>query len=515
MTRQPSAPSPHFDIKMNFVDNLTTFTRPSSLLRLTPRSIRRLDLTQQTMAESVLQGRQRVCINIRGTKFETYQETLERFPDTLLGSQDKREPFYDTTKKEYYFDRDKVAFNYILFFYQSNGIISKPDDIPRELFNKELTFYELVEDETSATPDHFVVLSEHSFKDKIWDVLERPSSGSFAKCLANLSVLMIVLSTIIFCLETIPEARLIANSKVGYRNQNSIAKDAVFCQSVWRQDHKNDKLNLTLNGNTVNCTKLNKTDNDGGSSRADTQGSLTQGSDVWFIVESVFISFFTCEYLARVYSSPQRVQFIKSTLGIVDFIAIIPFYLTLILQHDYSNVTSFSVIRVTRIVRVMRVLKLSRYHKGLSILGRTITASSGQMKSLFLCVFLAVVLLASAIYYLESFQTNSPFKSIPATFWYVIITMTTVGYGDVTPKTVLGKLAGAACAFVGVVLLLCLPTPVFVSNFVQFYTEECCNDDKDGQSDSTEKLAKPRWADTEFKNMKYVTVKNSKVPRRN
>lgn len=492
---------------MNILDSASTCFITEDFI-LTPCSSRRNSFIQQKPEETMSNNKQRIRINVRGMKFETFKDTLEKFPDTLLGSPDKREQFYDKENQEYYFDRDKTAFDCILFFYQSNGIISKPDDISNKLFEEELMFYELVKNEIEAIPETFVNVPETSFRSKVWKILEFPGSSTFAKCLANLSVIMIVLSTIIFCIETLPsfEAKF-EDIQVRHNNQSILLKDTQLCQTSSVKDYEDkNHFNTVSTGITSNCTKLNKSSN----TRETRQNSTNHDFDVWFVLESIFISFFTCEYVARLYASPRRVHFVKSTLGIVDFIAIFPFYLTLILQHDYYNVTSFSVIRVTRIVRVMRVLKLSRYHKGLAILGRTISASSGQMKALFLCVFLTTVLFASVIYYVESYQKNSPFESIPATFWYVVITMTTVGYGDVTPRSPLGKLTGAACAFVGLILLLCLPTPVFVSNFVKFYLEECHSDDTRLMNETDPHSGKPQWADQDFKNMKYVTVKNSK-----
>lgn len=455
--------------------------------------------------------KQKICINVRGMKFETYKDTLEKFPDTLLGSPNKREQFYDRENMEYYFDRDRTAFNCILFFYQSNGIISKPDDIPNNVFNEELLFYELVKNQTPLSSEEIENVPTNSFRSTVWNILEFPNSSTFAKSVANVSVMMIVLSTIIFCVETVPSFGTKKTIQMWRYNPRVLNESEPPCQSnSMSVKHGENHVRFVLNGSSINCSRINKSDV---ASRTGKTWDSSAGHkfDIWFILESVFISFFTCEYIARLYSAPKRIRFMKSALGIVDFTAVLPFYLTLVVQHDYQNVTSFSVIRVTRIVRVMRVLKLSRYHRGLAILARTIKESSGQMKSLFLCLLLTIVLFASAIYYIESYNKSSPFESIPATFWYVVITMTTVGYGDVIPRTPLGKLMGAACAFIGLILLLCLPTPVFVSNFVRFYTEECGSEDtKSASKEDLSSNKQANWSRQGLKNVKYVTVKDSK-----
>ena len=134
--------------------------------------------------------------------------------------------------------------------------------------------------------------------------------------------------------------------------------------------------------------------------------------------------------------------------------------------------TPLSVLRVVRLVRVFRVFKLSRHSIGLQILGHTLRASVSELGMLVFFVLLGIILFSSAIFYAESAgdNVNSTFSSIPDAFWYSIVTMTTVGYGDKVPKTLVGKLIGSACAVTGV-LTISLPVPVIVSNFSFFYKQ--------------------------------------------
>uniref|UniRef100_A0A5S6QCD5 BTB domain-containing protein n=1 Tax=Trichuris muris TaxID=70415 RepID=A0A5S6QCD5_TRIMR len=372
-----------------------------------------------------------VTINISGMRFQTAASTLQRFPDTLLGNPEKCQKYYNKEMGEYFFDRHRSSFEAILYFYQSGGHLKRPEWIPVDVFIKELKFFEM----GAQVIEHFwqlegyrkqdiPLLPKHPFQRKVWQVMEHPDSSVCARVFAFFSVFVIAVSTLSFCLETLPELRQV--------------------------------INVTESG-------------DGMQDYA--EAGRFEIRNPFFVVEVICICWFTVEFIVRIISCPSKLEFCRSFLNVIDFIAILPFFVNLALSNESSSSMSFAVLRVLRLVRVFRIFKLSRHSRGLQILGRTFRASIQELFLLIFFLCIGLVLFSSAIYFAESGTKDSKFDSIPAAFWYVVVTMTTVGYGDLVPVAPIGKLVGSLCAIVGV-LVLALPVPVIVANFKHYYRLE-------------------------------------------
>lgn len=389
----------------------------------------------------------RIKINVRGLVFETYEQTLAQYPETLLGSPEKLLQFYNPHNDEYCFDRDKSLFDIILFFYQSSGILACPEHVPRQEFLEEIKFFRLDEADRrykqEMEPEQETVKKkEEDFRNvlqrKIWSLFEYPDSSKWANILGKFSVLVIIMSTITFCIETLPSLR----------------------HRVYKICHENKNERSSISNHSTS-----------GFNNTEVHCITEERGKYWFTIEAVYVTWFTFEYLMRLFSSPNKRKFVTSPLGLVDFVAILPYYITLIVEQDSGAVTAFPVLRIIRLLRVIRILKLSRYSKGLKVLARTLMLSAKDLPSLLAILTINIVLFSSIIYYVENDIKETDFSSIPDAFWWSVITMTTVGYGDQVPKGALGKLVGAMCAISGMVVLFCFPTPVLLSHFEEMYSK--------------------------------------------
>lgn len=181
---------------------------------------------------------------------------------------------------------------------------------------------------------------------------------------------------------------------------------------------------------------------------------------ILFIIETIAVSWFTLDIVIRFVCCPDRVHFLKTVQNWFDFIAIIPYYLVVLTPYD-GIARNFAILYVFRMARTFRPLKFSYV---MQVFTQTLRASSRELYFLIFILALEVVVYGSLVYYSERNLPGTRFTSIPVSFWWALVTMTTVGYGDMYPTTVPGKLVGCVCAISGV-LMIALPVSVVASNF--------------------------------------------------
>ena len=168
-------------------------------------------------------------------------------------------------------------------------------------------------------------------------------------------------------------------------------------------------------------------------------------------------------------------EFILSFLNIIDLLGILPFFVSLILNQlssQYSLEYIAKAAQIFRILRILRIFKLSRHITGLKTLGTTLRNSHRELLLLSMTVSMGMLIFAGLGYALEKDEPDTMFYTLPQTLYWAIITMTSTGYGDISPRTSAGKLVASLCAICGV-LCITLPIPIIVANFNRSSSQLC------------------------------------------
>ncbi len=177
-------------------------------------------------------------------------------------------------------------------------------------------------------------------------------------------------------------------------------------------------------------------------------------------IEWIFTILFALEYVGRIVSSPRKWKYTLSFMGIVDLLAILPTFISIFV----AGAQTLLIIRFIRLVRVFRILKLSRYIRGATMLRQALIDSKHKIIVFFGSVIIIVVVVGTLMYLVEHGQNG--FSSIPRSIYWAIVTITTVGYGDIAPVTVLGQTIASFLMIIGYAIIA-VPTGIVTSQMMQ------------------------------------------------
>ncbi|XP_076330774.1 potassium voltage-gated channel subfamily B member 2-like [Tachypleus tridentatus] len=381
--------------------------------------------------------------------------TLKRFPQTRLGrlrlcrDPEEFEEYcdeYNPDENEFFFDHSPASFTSIINFYRT-GKFQLVDELCVRVLTVDFDnwmlketcmepccmskFYEKNESVfTDLDVQRFTFRTEvdkfeegkyAQCKQFVWNLVERPDTSVAAKIIASFSVFFILLSSITQILGTIPSLK------------EQYDEDLNEEIPLHKENRKLGMIEIT-------CV-------------------------VWFSVE----------YILRLFSAPNKGKFLKSILNIVDLLVITPFIVSSILvttnivPKDFENI--HEIILIFRVARVMRILKMAQHSRGLQSLGYTMKKSIQEFWLLILSLVIFIVFFSSLAYFAEKDEPETLYTSTPSAFCWACVTMTTVGFGDMVPVTLPGKVIGSVCCIAGVVVVG-MPVPIIVNNFAEFYTKQ-------------------------------------------
>ncbi|KAM6945936.1 potassium voltage-gated channel subfamily G member 4a [Aplochiton taeniatus] len=391
-------------------------------------------------------------INVGGNRYTFPWSTLEEFPLTRLGRLSgcrSAEEIagvcddYDEARREFFFDRSPSAFRVILNFLCAGKlrllremcVLSLRDELAywgvetaamerccqRKMYTRaeEVGEQERQEEERrrgdALQRPADVPTRYRRVMSWLRDMVENPQSGLPGKVFACLSVVMVAVTVVSLCISTMPDLR-----------------------------------------------------------EEEDRGECSSKCQHMFIIETVCVAWFSLEFLLRFVQADSKLAFLRGPLNIIDAMAILPYYVSLIVDEEdpaalerpsggkgYLDKLSL-VLRVLRALRILYVMRLARHSLGLQTLGLTVRRSTREFGLLLLFLCVAVTLFSPLVHLAESELTGpQDFSSIPASYWWAIISMTTVGYGDMVPRSIPGQVVALSSILSGILIMAFPATSIF------------------------------------------------------
>ncbi|XP_004586122.1 potassium voltage-gated channel subfamily S member 1 [Ochotona princeps] len=418
-------------------------------------------------------------VNVGGVRRCLSARALARFPGTRLGrlqaaaSEEQARRLcddYDATAREFYFDRHPGFFLGLLHFYRT-GRLHVLDELCVFAFGQEADYWGLGEsalaaccrgrylerrvarprawDEDSDTPSSVDPCPDEisdvqrelarygaarcgRLRRRLWLTMENPGYSLPSKLFSCVSIGVVLASIAAMCIHSLPE----------YQAREAAAAVAAVAAGRSAEEARDDDPVLRR-------------------------------------LEYFCIAWFSFEVSSRLLLAPSTRNFFCHPLNLIDIVSVLPFYLTLLAGVALGDRRGAGgeelgdlgkVVQVFRLMRIFRVLKLARHSTGLRSLGATLKHSYREVGILLLYLAVGVSVFSGVAYTAEK-EEDVGFDTIPACWWWGTVSMTTVGYGDVVPVTVVGKLAASGC-ILGGILVVALPITIIFNKFSHFYRRQ-------------------------------------------
>jgi len=419
------------------------------------------------------------CFNVGGKRYYCMRRNFDRFPDTKLGelvrcrSRSEKlklcDRFIDGEIPEFFFDRSWKGFNDILDVYRLGRLHLNSSGLCAIRMKALIDYWQIdellldpccalkyypeieacckeIDGQIESERKYIERLSVEDFgpsklgkiRKFLWNLTEYPETSLGARIFAFTSMSVVVISTVTFVLGTMPELT--------------------------------DNLDMLLFDNETETESL---------SHLETTPIPTvqkpvverweEGILALRIIDELTMWFFTLEYLMRFLCAPQKWIFFKAPLNLVDLLAILPYFVSFVMEEMKDTLVigrAGKVLRLVRVMRILRVFKLVRHFNGLQSLLSTLKQAYKELGLLMVLVSVCVLTFSSLIYFAEKDAANK--WSFMDSFWWGLMVLTTVGYGARAPHTFAGQIIGGFCALIGV-FILALPVPIVVNSFASNY----------------------------------------------